>query len=339
MDYRALGTTDLRVSALGLACHTIGGGLYHRDDGESIRMLHQALDAGVNFFDVSDHHSQGHAERLIGQAFRGRRNRVILATKTGYRFAPVGTFALHMRSLLRPASALLRPWQRKLHHFKASQVRYDFSPEHIRQAVEASLVRLQTDHIDLYQLYKPSGSMVEAGDFLAVLERLKAEGKIRHWGLACATVEDTRPAFRHRGIASVQVAINLLDQDALSTLLPSAQQRGVGVVARYPRACGLLTSAGSDIMGDTSQYSEAEHARRVHRVQAFRGLVTSNRTLSQAAIQFVLQIPGVASAIPRAVTCKELAENLGALTAPPLSAEELGQIAALSEPGEWSRTG
>jgi len=323
MEYRPLGATDLRVSAIGLACHTIGGGLYHRDDRESIRMLHQALDAGVNFFDVSDHHSQGHAERLIGQAFRGRRNKATLATKTGYSFAPAGTFALSMRSVLRPVSVLLRPLQRKLHKFKTSQVRYDFSPQHIRQAVEASLVRLQTDHIDLYQLYKPSVSIVEAGEFIGVLDELKKAGKIRHFGVACATVQDSMAAFKHRGIASVQVAINLLDQEALPALLPMAARQGVGIVARYPRACGLLTTAGSDIMGDTSQYSQEDYARRVQKAQAFRVLVTPNRTLAQAAIQYVLQIPGIASAIPRAVTCKELTENLGALTAPPLTAQEL----------------
>ena len=323
MEYRALGATDLKVSAIGLACHTIGGGLYHRDDGESIRMLHQALDSGVNFFDVSDHHSQGHAERLIGQAFHGRRDKVILATKTGYSFAAAGTFALSIRSLLRSVSLLLRPLQRRLHKFKTSQVRYDFSPEHIRQACDASLARLKTDYIDLYQLYKPSASIVEAGEFIGVLDELKKAGKIRHYGVACGTVQDSMAAFKHRGIESVQVAINLLDQDAVPTLLPTAARQGVGVVARYPRAAGLLTTAGSDIMGDTSQYSEEEYARRVRKAQVFRALVKPNRTLSQAAIQFVLQIPGVASAIPRAMTCKELAENLGALAAPPLTAQEL----------------
>ena len=334
MEYRSFGTTGLRVSALGLGCHTIGGGLYHRDDRESIRMLHQAFDAGVNFFDVSDHHSQGHAERLIGRAFRGRRDRAILATKTGYRFAPAGVFALQMRSLLRPASRLLRPWQRQLHRLKASQVRYDFSPQHIRRAIEASLVRLQTEYVDLYQLYKPSRSIVEAGGFIDVLEELKAKGKIRHYGLAPATAEDALPAFKHPGISSVQVAVNLLDQEALPALIPCAQRQGVAVVARYPRACGLLTSAGFDLMGDTSQYSEQEHAQRVRRAQAFRVLVRPDRTLAQAALQFVLQIPGIASLVPRAVTCTELAENLGALSAPPLNADELRQIAALGRPAD-----
>lgn len=329
MKYRPLGQTSLVVSELGLGCQSIGGGLYHRNDRESIRMLHQALDGGVTFYDVSDHHSQGQAERLLGQAFRDRRRQVIVATKGGYLFSAAGTLAMRARSAIRPLAGLLRPLQRTLHRMKTTQVRHDFSPAYLRRAVDASLMRLQTDYIDLYQLYKPSEAVVEAGEFIPVLERLKAQGKIRCYGVACATVEETLPALKHPGISSVQVAVNLLDQDAMPTLIARAQKRGVAVVARYPRARGLLTAAGEDLLADTSSYSEEEAEERRRRAGALQFLVRERRTLAQAAIQFVLQLPGIASVLPRAVTCQELAEHLGALSAPALTQEEFQQIEGL----------
>jgi len=330
MQYRPFGKTSLVVSELGLACPSIGGGLYHRDDHESLRMLHQALDGGVTFYDVSDHHSQGHAEELLGQAFRGRRRQVVIATKGGYLFSPTGTLAMRARFLARPLGALLRPLQRTLHRMKTAQVRHDFSPAYLQRALEASLRRLQTDYIDLYQLYKPSKAAVEAGEFIPMLEQLKAQGKIRYYGVACATVKETMPALEHSGISSVQVAVNLLDQDAIPTLIPRAQQQQVAVVARYPRASGLLTTAGEDLLADNSRFSQEEYAARRRRAQAFQFLANERRTLAQAALQFVLQLPGIASVVPRAVTRSELAEHLGALSAPPLTAEELRRIHAMN---------
>ena len=330
MRYRPFGRTPFVVSELGLGCQSLGGGLYHRDDRESLRLLHEALEAGVTFYDASDHHSQGHTEELLGRAFRARRREVVIATKGGYLFSAAGALAMRARGIARPLGKLLRPLQRTLHRIKTSQVRHDFSPAYLRQAVDASLRRLQTDYIDLYQLYKPSQAVVEAGEFIPVLEQLKAQGKIRCYGVACATVEETSSALRHPGIASVQVAVNLLDQDALPTLVPRAQQQGVAVVARYPRARGLLTAAGEDLLADTSSYSREEMEDRRRRSHAFQCLVTERRTLAQAALQFVLQLPGIASVLPRAVTSRELAEHLGGLSAPPLTAEELRQIRAMS---------
>jgi aryl-alcohol dehydrogenase-like predicted oxidoreductase len=199
-------------------------------------------------------------------------------------------------------------------------------------AVDASLARLQTDYIDLYQLYKPSRSVVESGAFLEVLEEIKASGKIRHYGLACATVDDTMPGLGHPGISAVQVAVNLLDQDACSSLIPTAGRQGVAVVARYPRAAGMLTTAGWDVTGDTSQFSEEEFARRQRRAQSFRFLVRPDRTLAQAALQFVLQLRGISTLVPRAVSCDELSENLGALNAAPLSSADLSTIEELCGP-------
>ena len=335
MRFRTLGTTGLEVSELGLGCQSLGGGLYYRNDREAVRTLHRAIDRGVNFFDVSDHHTQGVAEQILGKAFRRRRREAIITTKAGYYYTPLGTLSLKIRHLVRPLSSLLRPFKRSLHMMRSSQGRYNFAGDYIRQAVERSLRRLQTDYIDLYQLYKPSVAIMKSAEFLDTLETLedlKRQGKLRHYGIACQWVEEAVHCLTLSGISTVQVAVNLIEPEALDALIPRALERRIAVIARHPRAIGLLTNAASDIMGDTSYYDQ-QHEDREKQAQAFRFLIRQDRTLAQAAIQYALGIPGIASVIPRAVNHEELDENLGSLTAPPLTEAELARIAALQSEG------
>ena len=329
MKYRSFGETDLKVSEIGLGCQSLGGGLYYKDDQESIRTLHQAFDYNINFYDVSDHHSQGASERLIGRAFKDRRDRVIITSKAGLLFSPLGSLALRMRSLLRPVSRFLRPMKSYLHFVRASQLRYDYSAQYVTQAIERSLKRLETDYLDLFQLYKPSSSIIEKGDFCETLERLKDQGKIRYYGVACLTVEDAILCLKHPGISSVQVAISLIDQEAIKKLLPLVRGKKVALIARHPRAIGLFTESQSDIMGDTSAYSRSEFEERTKRAKAFHFLIKEGRTMAQAAMQFVLQLDGISVVLPRAVNHKQLEENLGALTAPPLTKDELIKISPI----------
>jgi len=166
MKYKNFGNTDLKVSELGLGCQSLGGGLYHRDDKESIKILHKAFEYGINFYDVSDHHSFGMSEKLLGRAFKDRRDRVIITSKAGLMYSQAGSFILKVRSLARPVSGFLRPFKSSLHYFRALQLRFNYSEEYITQAVEKSLIRLQTDYLDLFQLYKPSASIIENGEFI-----------------------------------------------------------------------------------------------------------------------------------------------------------------------------
>jgi len=330
MNYRSFGKTDLRVSELGLGCQSLGGGLYYRDDQESIETLHQAFDSGINFYDVSDHHSQGASESLLGRAFKDRRDRVIITSKAGLAYSSLGSFALRIRPLLRPVSSFLRPIKSTLHFMRASQLRYDYSPQYLTQAIERSLKRLQTDYLDLFQLYKPSSIIIQKGDFCEALEKLKAQGKIRYYGVACLTVDDALLCLRYPGISSVQVAISLIDQEAITKLLPLIQEKKVALIARHPRAIGLFTESQSDIMGDASAYSRSEIEERKMRAKAFRFLIKEDRTMAQAAIQFVLQLQGVSVVLPRAVNRKQLEENLGALIAPLLTKGELMKIYSMN---------
>jgi len=335
MKYRQFGATDLQVSEIGFGGQSLGGGLYYHNDRESIATLQTALDAGITFYDTADHYSEGRSEELIGQAFRGRRDRVIIATKAGTRFSRAGRAALALRPLLRPVGRWLRPSKIYLHQLRSTQKQGDFSPAYLRRALEASLKRLKTDYVDVLQLHKPPSSLLDGGAWHETMERFKAEGKIRCYGVAChhgpTMVEDALRCLRHPGIAAIQVGMNVADQRAVARILPLAQARGVAVLIRNPRDQGHLTTAGSDIMAETYSQSPREVAERMECARRFHFLISKRRTLAQAALRFLLQLPGVTTVLPRLFRRQDLEEVLGTLAAEPLTPEELARIRSVAE--------
>lgn len=327
MKYRAFGNTGLRVSELGLGCSPLGGGLFHRDDRESACVLQQALDAGVNFFDTADNYSLGNSEALIGRAIRGRRDQVVIATKGGARFRSFDRFIFKARPLVRPLRGLLRGAGRSMNLARVRRRQYDYSDQYLARAVEGSLRRLGTDYIDLYQIYNPSGSELAKFAFGEILERLKAEGKIRHYGVSVNHVQDALIALKLPGVASVQLAVSLLDRTPLEQFLPAAKANGIGVIARSPLAQGLLTDTTGETMADRSGHFALEKiAERKAQVEHFHSLIRRDRTLAQVALRFILQLEGVSVVIPSAINGAELSENLGALNSPLLDPSELQDL-------------
>lgn len=326
VNHKKFGSTDLYVSEIGMGCSSLGGLLYRDGDQEAIRTLQKALDYGINFFDTADSYSFGNSERLIGKAFEGKREQVIIATKVGSKFTPMQKFTSPAKSLLRPLRQILLPFKRYFNMLRHSEGQRDYSAKHLQQAIDASLSRLHTDYIDVYQLHSPPRSVLEAGDFCATLERLKKEGKIRYYGVSCRTVEDVLTCLRYPGLSSIQIPVSLLDQRATNELIPLAAKKGVAIIAREPLAQGLLTGQQKGTLAEQSARSVKEIKERKRRANEFRFLATNERTMAQAAIQFVLQIPGVSTVIPGAVDRDHLKENLGALAAPPLTSEELAKI-------------
>jgi len=330
VNYRQFGNTDLIVSEIGLGCQSLGGGLYHRDDGMALRTLWRAFEAGITFYDTSDHYSVGHSEELIGRAFSSRRDRVIISSKAGTRYTRTARLALHMRPVLRPVSGLLRPLKLTFGRLRSRQRQSDFSPQYLRHCVEHSLRRLKTDYLDLFQLHKPPPDILREAAFLPTLESLRTQGKIRHYGVACDTVDDALSCLTMTGIASIQVTLNLLDQEAIPRVLPLAKQRNCAVIARNPRGQGHLTREFADILAEDYAHDRAAFEEIQHRARKFCFLEKENRTLTQAALQFVRQLAGVSVVIPRAINKSQLDEILGTLECPPLSPDELTAISTLS---------
>ncbi len=328
--YRRFGETDLQVSEIGFGCSSLGTVFGHDADQDGLHALDYAVEQGINFFDTADAYSLGNSERLLGRAFRGRRDKAIIATKGGSRFTPLWRSAAQSTPLLAPFRRTLRPFKRFFNLLRHSQKQYDFSDRYLRHAAETSLTNLQTDYIDIYQLYNPTREVLEAGDFSVTLDGLKAEGKIRYWGISCRTAEDALLCLRFPGISSIQIPISLIDQEAIDTVIPRIAERGVAVIAREPLGQGLLTGTRGRTLAEQSSRSRAEIDWRKRHSEVFHSLAGAQRTMAQTALQFVLQIPGISTVIPGVGNRKQLEENLGALNAPRLTREEFARARATS---------
>lgn len=326
---RTLGATDLKISEIGCGCSSLGGVLDREGEAEGLRTLEVAIDNGVNFFDTADAYSMGRSEELLGQAVRGRRDQMVIATKGGSRFSPLWKGVVDSRSLLVPLRKVLRPFKRYFNLLRHTQKQYDYSPVHLRKALEDSLKRLGTDYIDLYQLYNPLPADIEAGEFIETLEAFKQEGKIRYYGIACRDANDALLCLKYPGISAVQIVVSLADQKAIGGIIEQISAQGVGVIAREPLAQGFLTADTGRTLAEQSARHLSDIRSREERSKQFEFLVRSDRTLAQAAMQFSLQVPGVSTVIPGMVTLEELREDMAALSAAPLSADELQRIANL----------
>ena len=326
MMCRPFGNSAFQTSVLGLGGAALGGDLFHVDEKEALRTLAIAMERGINFFDTADIYQMGVSERLIGRAFRHQRQKVFIATKGGARFTPLGTAALRLRPWLRPAATLLKPFKQRLLRAKNSQRQTDFSDTHLTDALHASLARLGTDYIDLYQLHHPHTEVLRRCEYQNTLGRLKREGKIRFIGVSCDSVEDALVALSNPELDAIQLRISMLDQSAISALLPECSRRGVAVIARQPLGRGLLTDARSETKAERLESGKAGYDQRLAHAKALRFLTTDSRTMAQSAIRYLLQVPGISLVLIGMSSLDHLQEDLGALDAPELNAREIARV-------------
>lgn len=326
MKYRQFGNTELRVSEIGFGCGRLGGTVDRGDRKEAVRTLELAFDRGVNYFDTADIYAQGRSEELLGKTFRHRRSAVILASKAGYRLSTAGSFAARLKPLARPVLRLIPSLRSSAQKIRGSQMSQDFSPDYLRSAVEASLKRLRTDYLDLFQLHSPPAAVLEAGKYLETLEKLKSQGKIRYYGVACVEVAHAEFCLAHSGISAVQIQVNLLNYESASGFLERARQAGLAVVARQPLASGFLARPITELQPMQFPIPRAEYDQIYARVAHCQGLASPPRTIAQAAIQFALHAPAVSLVLPGMSSRRHLEQNLQALEAPELSEEELQHV-------------
>jgi aryl-alcohol dehydrogenase-like predicted oxidoreductase len=284
----------------------------------------RALELGITFFDTGDTYGQGANEEIVGTALKragARRDRVQIATKFGY----------VLDSERRGHAEGERP--------------HDWSPTRTRRALEASLGRLGTDYVDLYQLHNPRMDALQRDDLWETLEGLRQEGKIRHYGVALGPKIGWRDeglrAVDERPIASLQTVFNLLEQEPGADFLEAAVRRGVGVMARVPTSSGLLEGH----LTPASRFSGSDHRRHRPREWLVDGLRKvdqldflrrgGRRTLAQAAMKWILAQPGIACVVHTVNTVAQLDEwaAAGGDEVPDLDAAELDRVDELYRAG------
>src|SRR2546425_1333332 len=312
MKYRTLGKTGLKVSEVGFGAWAIGGNNYGNsygptDDQVSIAAVERAFELGCNFYDTADVYGHGHSEQLLGQALKGHRNEVILATKVG------GDF----------------------YH---DPPRMNFNPDYLEFASAKSCERLQTDYIDLYQLHNPPIQLLKNGKTFEGLEKLKDSGRIRHYGVSIHDPQEGLLWMKYGKLAAVQVVFNLLRQEAKNQLFQAAREQNVAIIAREPLSNGFLTGKFSIDSTFPSGDIRSNFPRNylvglIRAAQQLRLLESKTRTLAQASIRFALDHKDVSSVIPGAKTPQQTEENIKSSELPSLTGEELLRIRYLREKG------
>jgi aryl-alcohol dehydrogenase-like predicted oxidoreductase len=317
---RVLGRSGIEVSALGVGCWAIGGPFWDNgkpvgwgevDDEESVRALHRALDLGVTFFDTAAVYGAGHSERVLARAFAGRRDQVVIATKFGIRFDE------QTRDMLGD----------------------DADPAGLRSQLDASLRRLGTDHIDLYQLHIGDLPTGQALDLVPVLDEEVAAGRIRAY--AWSTDHPDRAATfadASRNVTAIQHDFSVIKDSA--EVLAVCERLDLASINRGPLAMGLLTgkyTASSrigtdDIRGVSPDWMEyfrdgVPSAKLLAQLDAVREILRSGgRTLAQGAIGYLWGRSGRTIPIPGCRTVAQVEENAGALAHGPLTADQVAEV-------------
>jgi aryl-alcohol dehydrogenase-like predicted oxidoreductase len=324
MRYRTFGATDLVVSEVGFGVWTVGTPMWGiKDEAVGIRLLRQALDLGITFFDTADVYGDGLGETILAKAFDGKREHVVYSTKFGYDF------------YTHPG---VQPGQRERPQ--------DWSPAYLRRACEASLRRLGTDHIDLYQLHNPRTDALHRDDLFEELERLKADGKVRYYGATLGPaidirqVEEGRICITERRMVT-QVIYNMLEQQIGAPLAPLAKAHGVGLMVRVPHSSGLLegrftreTTFDKDdhrfFRVNTDERKKAWLEAGLKKVDQLRFLVEgTGRTMAQAAIRWILAEPCFTCVLPNIYNEEQLAEFSSASGVADLSPDEMARVSDL----------
>jgi aryl-alcohol dehydrogenase-like predicted oxidoreductase len=256
MEYKLLGKSDLNISRIGFGCMSLDP-----MNADAKNILQKALDGGINYFDTADMYHKGQNEMMLGYAFSGKREQVIIATKVGNQWRPDGSG-------------------------------WDWNPtkEHILVSVEQSLKRLQTDYIDLYQLH--GGTLDDPmDDVIEAFESLVASGKIRYYGISSIRPNVIREYVKRSAIISVMMQYSLLDRRPEEEMLELLQATQVGVLARGTIAKGLLVSKTAE---PYLVYSKEQVALAAAGIESLAG--EKNLRL-EIATQYVLHHPAVTSAV------------------------------------------
>jgi aryl-alcohol dehydrogenase-like predicted oxidoreductase len=309
MEYRELGRTGWKISAISLGTWAMGSLWGAVDKRESLAALNRSLDLGVNFFDTADAYG---SEPLLGQLRRQRHEPFYIATKMGMGVNPDP-----------------RAYTRR----------------NLAAFVEGSLRNLGTETIDLMQLHCPPIEVYNAETF-SILDELVKQGKIQHYGVSVERIVEAEAAIQFTGVQSIMLIFNLFRQRPIEDFFPEAQRRKVGIIARVPMASGLLTGkmtrattfAQDDHRAFNRQgaafdkgetFSGVDFEKGLKAVEELRPLVPAGVTMAQLALRWIMMFKAVTCAVPGAKRPAQVEDTLRAADLPPLSNSTMEKIAEI----------
>lgn len=312
MQYRELGRTGWRVSAISFGAWAIGSAWGKVDDDESMAAMHKALDLGINLIDTADVYGDGHSERLIARLRKERpSDQFYVVTKAGRRLP--------------------------------KQVPEGYSRENLNAWIDRSLKNLEVDALDLVQLHCPPTQVYYMPEVFGILDDLVAAGKIKFYGVSVEKVEEAIKATEFPGVQSVQIIFNAFRLRPAERFFPLAQERKVGILARVPLASGMLTGkitkettfakddhrnfnrhGESFDVGET--FSGVDYDVALEAVEELKALLPEGISLAQFALRWILMFDAVSCAIPGAKRPSQVEDNARAADLPPLSPETMQAV-------------
>lgn len=311
MQYRQLGSTGYKVSTISFGAWAIGGSWGTVSDDDSLAALHTAIDNGVNFIDTADVYGDGRSEKLISQVLKDRSEEIIVATKAGRRLNP--------------------------------HVADGYNRENLTAFIERSLTNLDVDALDLVQLHCPPTEVYYRPEVFGVLDDLKQQGKIKHYGVSVEKVEEALKAIEYDGVETVQIIFNMFRLRPAELFFEQAKVRDIGILARVPLASGLLTGKmtkqtefEADDHRNFNRHGEAfdvgetfsgvDYNTGVETADEIKKLVPEGVTMAQFALRYILMYDAVTCAIPGAKNTQQAQDNAAAADLPVFSYEHMGRI-------------
>lgn len=282
MKYQILAKSSLNISKIGFGCMSL-----KPDQKDFNQIIDAAIDLGINYFDTADLYDKGMNETLLGKAFKGKRDKVIIATKAG-------------------------------NQWRADGSGWDWNPrkDYILKCADESLKRLQVDYIDLFQSH--GGTMEDNIDeTIEAFEILVKQGKIRHYGLSSIRPNVIREFVKRSNIVSVMTQYNLLDRRPEESTLQLLHENNIGVLVRGSVASGLLVNKPA------KPYLNFNESQVAAAAKAIQSVSSNERNAAQTAIQYVLKNPVVTAAVVGIRTMEQLKEAVETIDKKPLTEEEM----------------
>ena len=311
LSQRKLGSQGLKVSTIGLGCMGMSEFYGARDEQESIATIHRSLELGCNFLDTADMYGSGANEELVGRAIKGRRDKVVLATKFGNVRGPNGEF-LGVKG----------------------------TPEYVKQACDASLKRLGVDVIDLYYQHRVDKT-VPIEDTVGAMAELVKAGKVRYLGLSEASPKTIRRAHKIHPISALQSEYSLWERDPEDEIIPTLRELGIGFVPYSPLGRGFLTGqikrfedlAQDDYRRNAPRFQGENFQKNLDLVAKIQELAAEKKcTAAQLALAWVLAQGEYIAPIPGTKRRKYLEQNLEAANVK-LTADDLKRIDQVAPKG------